>query len=166
MSPICWDLAKEQSDVEGTMTRIGSVERLGVRPPWLVEKHGTKKRRSWRKLNIGLNAVTGRIVASSATRGGCGTFEEAAAFRRITEPEAVIFEMSKAVMQTVADYFGQLHVAEKAKLKKFIATSPLLQPFDTDNLLDIFEHNSAATSAISLAARSRPPAVSLCRRSR
>jgi hypothetical protein len=64
MSPICWDLAKEQSDAEGTMTRIGRVERLGVRPPWLVEKHGTKKRRSWRKLNIGLNAVTGRIVAS------------------------------------------------------------------------------------------------------
>jgi hypothetical protein len=94
--------------------------------------------------------------ASSATRSGCGTFKEAAAFRRITEPESVIFEMSKAVMQTVADYVGQFHVAEKAKLKKFIATSPLLQPFDTDNLLDIFEHNSAATSAISLAAALAP----------
>jgi hypothetical protein len=31
---------------------------------WLVEKHGTSKRRSWRKLHIGFDAVTGRIVAS------------------------------------------------------------------------------------------------------
>src|SRR3954465_1401842 len=30
---------------------------------WLVEKHGTSKRRSWRKLHIGFDAVTGRIVA-------------------------------------------------------------------------------------------------------
>jgi IS5 family transposase len=34
---------------------------------WLVEKHGTKKRRSWRKLHIGFDAVTGRIVASILT---------------------------------------------------------------------------------------------------
>jgi hypothetical protein len=34
---------------------------------WLVEKHGTSKRRSWRKLHIGFDAVTGRIVASLLT---------------------------------------------------------------------------------------------------
>jgi methyl coenzyme M reductase subunit D len=34
---------------------------------WLVEKHGTRKRRSWRKLHIGFDAVTGRIVASILT---------------------------------------------------------------------------------------------------
>jgi hypothetical protein len=34
---------------------------------WLVEKHGTSKRRSWRKLHIGFDAVTGRIVASIPT---------------------------------------------------------------------------------------------------
>ena len=34
---------------------------------WLVEKHGTGKRRSWRKLHIGFDAVTGRIVASILT---------------------------------------------------------------------------------------------------
>jgi hypothetical protein len=32
-----------------------------------VEKHGTKKRRSWRKLHIGFDAVSGRIVASILT---------------------------------------------------------------------------------------------------
>ena len=34
---------------------------------WLLEKHGTKTRRSWRKLHIGLDASTGRIVAASLT---------------------------------------------------------------------------------------------------
>jgi hypothetical protein len=34
---------------------------------WLVEKHSTSKRRSWRKLHIGFDAVTSRIVASILT---------------------------------------------------------------------------------------------------
>ena len=32
---------------------------------WLVEKHGAKTRRSWRKLHIGMNADTGQIVAAA-----------------------------------------------------------------------------------------------------
>jgi Transposase DDE domain len=31
----------------------------------LVEKHGTKTRRSWRKLHLGVDAETGQIVASA-----------------------------------------------------------------------------------------------------
>ena len=34
---------------------------------WLVEKHGTKRRRAWKKLHVGLDAVTGRIVAATLT---------------------------------------------------------------------------------------------------
>ncbi len=34
---------------------------------WLQEKHGTKTRRSWRKLHIGADAETGQIVAASLT---------------------------------------------------------------------------------------------------
>jgi len=34
---------------------------------WLHEKHGTKVRRSWRKLHLGLDAGTGQIVASLLT---------------------------------------------------------------------------------------------------
>jgi hypothetical protein len=34
---------------------------------WLVEKHGTRRRRSWRKLHVGVDADTGRIVASELT---------------------------------------------------------------------------------------------------
>jgi hypothetical protein len=40
---------------------------MGGPGEWLVEKHGTSKRRSWRKLHIGFDAVTGRIVASILT---------------------------------------------------------------------------------------------------
>ncbi len=32
---------------------------------WLLEKHGTRTRRSWRKLHIGTDADTGRIVAAT-----------------------------------------------------------------------------------------------------
>jgi transposase len=34
---------------------------------WLVEKHGTRTRRSWRKLHLGIDADTGWIVAASLT---------------------------------------------------------------------------------------------------
>ena len=34
---------------------------------WLVEKHGAKTRRSWRKLHVGLDAETGQIVAAALT---------------------------------------------------------------------------------------------------
>jgi len=34
---------------------------------WLIEKHGTRRRRAWRKLHIGVDADTGRIVASELT---------------------------------------------------------------------------------------------------
>ncbi len=34
---------------------------------WLIEKHGTRTRRSWRKLHIGVDADTGRIVAATLT---------------------------------------------------------------------------------------------------
>ena len=34
---------------------------------WLVEKHGTRTRRAWRKLHLGIDADTGQIVAASLT---------------------------------------------------------------------------------------------------
>ena len=34
---------------------------------WLIEKHGTRTRRSWRKLRIGLDADIGQIVAAALT---------------------------------------------------------------------------------------------------
>jgi hypothetical protein len=34
---------------------------------WLVEKHGTRRRRAWRKLHIGVDADTGEILAAELT---------------------------------------------------------------------------------------------------
>jgi hypothetical protein len=34
---------------------------------WLTEKHGTKTRRSWRKLHLGVDADTGQIVVAALT---------------------------------------------------------------------------------------------------
>ena len=41
--------------------------KLGGGGEWLVEKHGTSRRRSWRKLHIGVDAVGGEIVAVEVT---------------------------------------------------------------------------------------------------
>ena len=37
--------------------------KLGGAGEWLVEKHGTSRRRSWRKLHVGVDAESGEIVA-------------------------------------------------------------------------------------------------------
>jgi hypothetical protein len=34
---------------------------------WLIEKHGTRRRRSWRKLHLATDADTGQIIASVLT---------------------------------------------------------------------------------------------------
>ena len=41
--------------------------KLGGAGEWLVEKHGTSRRRSWRKLHIGINSGSGEIVAIELT---------------------------------------------------------------------------------------------------
>ena len=41
--------------------------KLGGPGEWLVERHGTSKRRSWRKLHLGVDAATGQIAAVELT---------------------------------------------------------------------------------------------------
>ena len=47
------------------------VDSTGPKPcgagEWLVEKHGTRTRRSWKKLRLGVDADTGEIVAATLT---------------------------------------------------------------------------------------------------
>jgi IS5 family transposase len=42
--------------------------KLGGAGEWLVEKHGTSRRRSWRKLHIGVDADSGEIAAVAVTK--------------------------------------------------------------------------------------------------
>jgi hypothetical protein len=41
--------------------------KLGGPGEWLIEKHGTKRRKAWKKLHLGIDAATGTIVASVLT---------------------------------------------------------------------------------------------------
>ncbi|MCW2241634.1 hypothetical protein M2351_006279 [Azospirillum canadense] len=58
--------------VRGPMPLL--VDRTGLKlcgpGEWLIEKHGTRNRRSWRALPIGLDAGSGRIVAATLTDRG------------------------------------------------------------------------------------------------
>jgi len=46
---------------------------------WLLEKHGTRTRRSWRKLHVGVDADTGRIVAATLTTSDVDDASQASA---------------------------------------------------------------------------------------
>jgi len=46
----------------------GTGLKLGGAGEWLVEKHGTSRRRSWRNLHIGVDADSGEIVAVEVSR--------------------------------------------------------------------------------------------------
>jgi hypothetical protein len=65
----------ETLEVPRPISRTGPVHLLvdstGLRlcgpGEWLVEKHSTRRQRSWRKLHIGVDAQTGQILASELT---------------------------------------------------------------------------------------------------
>ena len=53
--------------VRGNLLVDGTGLKLCGPGEWLVEKHGTKRRRAWRVLHLATDADTGRIVASALT---------------------------------------------------------------------------------------------------
>jgi Transposase DDE domain len=89
--------------------------KLGGPGEWLVEKHGTRTRRAWRKLHLGVDAGTGRIEAVELTTKdaddasrvgplldqvdspvasltGDGAYDQAGVYRAVAErhPEAAV----------------------------------------------------------------------------
>ena len=63
--------------------------KLGGAGEWLVEKHGTSRRRSWRKLHIGVDAESGEILAIELTRKEIDDAARSGALLdRITDPIA------------------------------------------------------------------------------
>ncbi|CAO3363655.1 Transposase [Azospirillum palustre] len=56
---------------------------------WLTEKHGTKRRRSWRALHLGMDADSGRIVAATLTERGVDDASQVAPLLdQVAEPVA------------------------------------------------------------------------------
>ncbi|PVE22977.1 IS5 family transposase [Microvirga sp. KLBC 81] len=97
---------------------------------WLIEKHGTQRRRAWRKLHIGVDAETGEILTSELTRSdvddgsqveplldqitdplasfiGDGAYDQADIYRTVAErhPDAdvIIPPRSTAVLSEMAE---------------------------------------------------------------
>ncbi len=70
-------LSRRAETLEVPRPRLGSapvhllVDNTGLKlcgsGEWLLEKHGTRTRRSWRKLHIGVDADTGQILAATLT---------------------------------------------------------------------------------------------------
>ena len=62
------DVVRPRSDSGPVHLLIDSPElKLCGSGEWLLEKHGTKTRRSWRKLHIAVDTDTGRIAAAALT---------------------------------------------------------------------------------------------------
>jgi transposase len=62
-------LAPPMSAIRGSLHLLvdSTGVKLGGPGEWLIEKHGTQRRRAWRKLHLGVDAETGTIVASALT---------------------------------------------------------------------------------------------------
>src|SRR3954462_10225556 len=62
------EVPRPRSGTEPVHLLVDSTElKLCGAGEWLVEKHGTKTRRSWRKLHLGVDAGSGQIMASALT---------------------------------------------------------------------------------------------------
>ncbi len=63
--PVQTPLRNETSDLHLIVDSTGL--KLRGAGEWLFEKHGTAKRRAWRKLHLGIDAGSGEIVAFDLT---------------------------------------------------------------------------------------------------
>jgi hypothetical protein len=84
--------------------------KLGGAGEWLVEKHGTSRRRSWRKLHLGIDTGSGEIVAIELTEKDVDDAERTGALLdKITDP-VVSFTADGAYDQDRADQaVAELH---------------------------------------------------------
>src|SRR5881275_1962715 len=63
-----WEVPRPRSGTEPVHLLVDSTGlKLCGAGEWLVEKHGTRTRRAWRKLHLGVDAGTGRIEAVELT---------------------------------------------------------------------------------------------------
>ncbi len=79
---------------------------------WLHEKHGAKVRRSWRKLYLGVDAGTGRIVASLLTTKDVDDgLQVGPLLDRVEEPLASLYPCGEARGIAACDFQRGVMVA-------------------------------------------------------
>lgn len=99
---------------------------------WLVEKHGAQRRRAWRKLHLGIDARTGRIVASSLTSKEIDDAAELGALLdQVDDPLAVVVADGAYDQDRVYDDVAK-HSAEAAVVVPPRATAVLSPSTQTD----------------------------------
>jgi hypothetical protein len=99
---------------------------------WLVEKHGTQRRRAWRKLHLGIDAKTGRIVASTLTTKEVDDAAELGPLLdQVEEPLAAVVADGAYDQDRVYDDVAE-HSAEAAVIVPPRATAVLSASAETD----------------------------------
>ena len=99
---------------------------------WLVEKHGTQRRRAWRKLHLAVDAKTGTIVASTLTSKEVDDAAELGPLLdQIDEPLAAVIADGAYDQDRVYDGVAE-HSPEAAVVVPPRATAVLSPSADTD----------------------------------
>jgi hypothetical protein len=99
---------------------------------WLVEKHGSQRRRAWRKLHLGVDANTGTIVASTLTSKEVDDAAELEALLdQVEEPLAAVIADGAYDQDRVYDDVAG-HSAEAAVVVPPRSTAVLSPSADTD----------------------------------
>jgi hypothetical protein len=99
---------------------------------WLVEKHGTQRRRAWRKLHLGIDAKTGMIVASTLTSKEVDDAAELGALLdQVDDPLAAVVADGAYDQDRVYDDVAE-HSAEAAVVVPPRSTAVLSASAETD----------------------------------
>jgi hypothetical protein len=99
---------------------------------WLVEKHGTKRRRAWRKLHLGIDAKSGMIVASTLTSKEVDDAAELGALlAQVDDPLAAVVADGAYDQDRVYDDVAE-HSAEAAVVVPPRATAVLSASAETN----------------------------------
>ena len=99
---------------------------------WLVEKHGTQRRRAWRKLHLGIDAKTGMIVASTLTSKEVDDAAELGALlAQVDDPLAAVVADGAYDQDRVYDDVAE-HSAEAAVVVPPRSTAVLSPSAETD----------------------------------
>jgi hypothetical protein len=99
---------------------------------WLVEKHGTQRRRAWRKLHLGVDAKTGTVVASTLTSKEVDDAAELGPLLdQIDEPLTAVIADGAYDQDRVYDAVAE-HSAEAAVVVPPRATAVLSPSAETD----------------------------------
>jgi hypothetical protein len=109
---------------------------------WLVEKHGTKRRRAWRKLHLAVDARPGTIVASTLTSKEVDDAAELGALLdQVNDPLAAVvadgaYDQDN-VYDTVAEHSAEARVVVPPRSTAVLSPSAETDPTQRDRHIQV-----------------------------